>query len=110
MDNKEFDELSNTFVPTASNTVVLSPDNVHPACEYGKCEYCGKEASLGRTYWYYPVKCDCHTPTHFELVRHCNDCTPVEPKQTMICTHHEDHSQWNILVPTNIFIKTKTND
>lgn len=83
----------------------LSPDNVCPACEYGKCEVCGKEASLGRTYWYYPVKCDCHTPTHFELVRHCNECKPVEPKQTMICTHHEDGRQWNILVPTNIFIK-----
>lgn len=24
-------------------------------CEYGKCEICGEEAYLSRTYFYYPI-------------------------------------------------------
>lgn len=52
--------------------------------EYGKCECCGKEATLKRKYYYYyGAPCECHKPEeHFELVRHCSDCKPQPPKTT----------------------------
>ena len=28
-------------------------------CEFGKCETCGKETTLDRTYFYYPIHCGC---------------------------------------------------
>ena len=52
--------------------------------EFGKCDYCGNEDYLGRKYFRYPIKCECHSPEHFELVCHCKNCTPVEPKTTKI--------------------------
>jgi hypothetical protein len=52
--------------------------------EFGKCEICNKETHLKRTYFRYDIKCECHSPNHFELVIHCNDCVPVEPKITKI--------------------------
>ena len=27
--------------------------------EFGKCEICGKDAILERTYFYYPIHCEC---------------------------------------------------
>lgn len=47
--------------------------------EFGKCEICGKEAPLERTYFFYNIKCGCHSPQHFELVIHCADCIPKMP-------------------------------
>jgi hypothetical protein len=52
--------------------------------EFGKCEICGKETNLQREYYYYGVECECHGPTHFEVVRHCKNCEPKEPKTTKI--------------------------
>lgn len=52
--------------------------------EFGNCEVCGKESSLQRTYWFYDKKCECCSPTHFEMKRHCNDCVPKEPIETKI--------------------------
>jgi len=52
--------------------------------EFGKCEVCGKEAPLRRTYFRYGIKCECHSPEHVELIRHCEECTPEEPKETKI--------------------------
>ena len=52
--------------------------------EHGFCECCGKVDFLERTYFYYNIKCDCHSPQHFELTRHCKNCTPIEPKITKI--------------------------
>lgn len=60
------------------------------ACEVGKCEVCGKEAVLQRTYYRYPIKCECHSPEHFELVRHCRDCVPKEPTYTRITVRTAD--------------------
>jgi hypothetical protein len=54
------------------------------AMEYGKCEVCGKETGLQRTYWKYDLQCECHSPLHFEFVRHCKDCKPQEPKQITV--------------------------
>jgi hypothetical protein len=53
-------------------------------CESGKCEICGKEGPLQRTYFHYNIKCECHSPCHFDLVRHCKDCVPVRPKETKV--------------------------
>ena len=52
--------------------------------EYGTCDVCKKDAPLQRKYYHYNIKCECHAPNHFELVKHCADCTPVEPKETKI--------------------------
>lgn len=52
--------------------------------EFGKCEVCGNEAQLQRTYFRYDIECECHSPHHFELVRHCKQCVPTEPKETRI--------------------------
>lgn len=29
--------------------------------EWGRCEICGKETQLERTYFYYPIHCECMT-------------------------------------------------
>lgn len=52
--------------------------------EFGACDICYKEAPLNRTYYRYDIKCECHTPTHFEIVRHCENCKPREPRTTQI--------------------------
>lgn len=53
-------------------------------CEFGICEICGKEKPLQRTYYRYNLKCECHNSSHSELVRHCKDCLPVEPRETRV--------------------------
>jgi len=52
--------------------------------EYGTCSVCKKEGPVARTYFHYQVKCECHSPSHFEIVWHCHDCIPVEPVETKI--------------------------
>lgn len=52
--------------------------------EFGKCEVCGVDSNLTRTYFRYDIKCECHSPQHFEVVRHCSSCTPEEPKTTNV--------------------------
>ncbi len=52
--------------------------------EWGKCDYCGYEGHINRKYFRYEIKCECHSPNHFELVYHCNDCEPKEPSTTRI--------------------------
>ena len=56
--------------------------------EFGKCDICGKETSLERTYFYYPIHCECcgskdkdGQKRHFELVCHCRDCPAPMPKE-----------------------------
>lgn len=56
--------------------------------EYGFCEICGHEAKLERTYFYYPVQCECceilgekQKRTHYEVVRHCEKCIPELPSE-----------------------------
>lgn len=56
--------------------------------EYDTCDICGKETSLERTYFYYPIHCECCVSKdkdgqkqHFELVRHCKDCPAPMPKE-----------------------------
>lgn len=52
--------------------------------EYGKCGMCSKLSTLNRKYYYYNIKCECHSPEHFEYVSYCSGCTPVPPNKTTI--------------------------
>ena len=52
--------------------------------EFGKCDCCGNEDFLQRKYFYYAIKCECHSPEHFEIVSHCKNCIPTWPKITNI--------------------------
>lgn len=53
--------------------------------ERGTCEICRKENTLlERTYFHYDIRCECHSPTHSDLVRHCTNCIPMEPETTRI--------------------------
>ncbi len=50
--------------------------------EVTQCDVCGIVGPVVRTYFAYDLKCECHSPSHFEIVSHCKGCTPVEPKVT----------------------------
>jgi hypothetical protein len=52
--------------------------------EFGRCEICKENKPLERAYYHYDIKCECHSPYHFEFVRHCKDCIPKEPLETKI--------------------------
>lgn len=73
--------------------------------EFGKCEICGKETELERTYFYYPIHCECcgskdkdGQKQHFEMVRHCKNCPAPMPKEI----HPLLKSTWNDLIRANI--------
>lgn len=42
--------------------------------EVGRCDICGEVKPLRRKYYHYDIKCDCHSPKHFEIVMHWLDC------------------------------------
>lgn len=62
--------------------------------EFGKCEVCGKDnVPLFRTYFNYDIpgiKCTCHSPNHFVVIRHCCDCKATEPQYTKMEFKTED--------------------
>ena len=81
--------------------------------EFGKCEICGKEAPLERTFFYYPIHCDCcgsqdkyGQKQHFEIVVHCKDCPAPMPKEIhpLLKTMHGEEHRANItnILPTKI--------
>ena len=47
--------------------------------ELGKCGYCGYIGPINRKYFYYGIKCECHSPEHFQIVWHCDNCEPKDP-------------------------------
>lgn len=59
--------------------------------EYGRCEICGKENSLTRTYYHYNIKCECCSPTHFVVVKHCRGCTPKPPMEIKVYLKGKDY-------------------
>lgn len=73
--------------------------------EFGKCEVCGKEAPLARTYWHYPINCNCHAPNHFEMVRHCDSCMPIEPRVTTLTVETKYLSELNNVKQNKVIIK-----
>jgi hypothetical protein len=52
--------------------------------EFGRCDVCLKDGPLVRTYWHYPIACECHGPTHHEMRIHCDTCVPQTPLYTQI--------------------------
>lgn len=52
--------------------------------QIGNCQICGKEAILDRVIYNYPIDCQCHNNKHIEILEHCGDCKPVEPKETKV--------------------------
>jgi len=52
--------------------------------ELGICDICNQLTHLQRTYFRYDIKCECHSPYHFEVVHHCSSCQPLEPKETRV--------------------------
>lgn len=55
----------------------------------GKCMYCLKLKNLDRKYFHFNIKCECHSPNHFEIVEHCMSCTPKCPSYTSIILKEE---------------------
>ena len=47
--------------------------------EWGTCDYCGTQGQINRTYFKYGIKCFCHSPEHFRIVWHCDNCEPKDP-------------------------------
>ena len=50
--------------------------------EVDYCDICHQKKQVSRKYYYYGIACDCcgSSNGHFEIVRHCEDCTPQPPK------------------------------
>lgn len=66
--------------------------------EVGTCMVCSKEnVQLRRTYFNYPIKCECHSPNHFEIVRHCKDCEAEVPEVSTVLLSEQNHE-----IPTTI--------
>ena len=52
---------------------------MHGEIDMDFCEFCGNYSQVERTYFHYPIKCECHNNGHFVLIRHCKDCVPSLP-------------------------------
>lgn len=70
--------------------------------EFGKCPVCGEKKQLLRTTYYYGIKCECHSPEHFEIAWHCKDCVPKEPKETKVSFLTEKLKQ-TVMIDTDQF-------
>ena len=65
--------------------------------EFGWCDYCGESGPINRKYYKYGVKCECHSPEHFEIVHHCNKCEPKDPGIRKIqFSNEQKHKTFNI--------------
>lgn len=60
------------------------PDMNTGSAEYGRCKFCRRSAILQRKYYYYDIDCECCNGKHFEFVRYCKHCTPVEPEEIKV--------------------------
>ena len=56
--------------------------------EFDKCEICGKETIVERTYFFYPIHCECcgrkdenGQDQHFVRIKHCTKCVPTIPEK-----------------------------
>ena len=65
--------------------------------EYSKCDYCGEAGPINREYFYYGIKCECHSPEHFELVLHCDKCEPIDPGiQRILLNKEQKHKTFKL--------------
>lgn len=60
--------------------------------EIGNCCVCGKTGvPVRREYYRYPIKCQCHSGSHFIIMYYCKDCRALkEPVETKITLRTED--------------------
>ena len=68
--------------------------------EIGRCEICGEESvPLNRIYYRFPnIKCACHSPCHFILIRYCDKCTPHPPRETKVTFSYKQLEELNNLL------------
>lgn len=81
--------------------------------EYGKCEFCGKDAPLIREYRHYEnIKCECHSPCHFDMIRFCKECgnKAAPPTHTKIIIKRRDEREQKLVIPSIILEKFKSTD
>jgi uncharacterized OB-fold protein len=52
--------------------------------EYGRCDICKLNNNLTRTYFHFPIACQCCGSTHHEMISHCSKCKPKMPKITKV--------------------------
>lgn len=65
--------------------------------EWGACQYCGVEGPINRTYFRYGIKCQCHSPEHFQIVWHCDKCEPKDPGVgNILLSNEQKHKVENI--------------
>lgn len=63
-----------------------------PIPAIGTCDICKKsDMRLYRTYFHYDLKCECHSPNHFDVVDHCEICVPVKPATTKAILKAENY-------------------
>ena len=74
-------------------------------CEFGKCEICGKETTLDRTYFHYPIHCECcgskdknDQDQHFEMMAHCKDCIPEIPTEIHLMLKDKDGKDYRLSI------------
>lgn len=49
--------------------------------EIDYCDMCHQKKEVERTYYYYPIDCECcGGKYHFEIIKHCRECEPRPPK------------------------------
>ncbi len=77
------------------------------AVELANCDVCNKtDVPIIRTYYRYDVDCGCHSPYHFEIVRHCKGCKPTEPILTnILLSRHNKQGSFTINLPTSMLPK-----
>ncbi|MGN1342763.1 MAG: hypothetical protein ACI4VL_06185 [Bacilli bacterium] len=61
--------------------------------EFGVCDICGKNSCLKRKYYYYNIKCECHSPNHFEVIKYCKQCASKvkPPKEIKVILNGEQY-------------------
>ena len=71
---------------------------------FGKCDVCGQENHLMRSTFNYDIKCECHSPNHFEISNHCLACVPVPPFETKIILKTENLNPLFEKAPSEPFV------
>jgi len=61
--------------------------------EQGTCDICHTpNVPITRHYQYWKtIKCDCCSPQHFDIIRHCKDCKPIELQTTRYTSKGHDY-------------------
>jgi len=74
--------------------LILKDSETRELPVYGQCGICKTYTQLNRTYFHYDIKCECHSPYHFDLVEHCKNCIPKQPNETKINLKVMTQAEW----------------